>query len=127
MLDYNVSDDEEDSLHTHHNNRIKASEITKDDFVYFTQSQSEEVPSSELGWQSVENSSHGGECSDDDWVPQTSAHHVAMMASRRGHVKDTSHDSDGEESTMSDVESDDAISLRDERANRRARDTPLKV
>ena len=42
-----------------------------------------------------------------------------MMASRRGHVKDTSHDSDGEESTMSDV-----ISPRDERANRRARDSP---
>jgi hypothetical protein len=36
FLDYNMSDDEEDSLHYHHNNRIKASEITKDDFVYFT-------------------------------------------------------------------------------------------
>ena len=57
-------------------------------------------------------------------MPQTSAHHIAKMASRRGHVKDTSHDSDGEESTMSDVESDDEISPRDERANRRARDIP---
>ena len=55
-------------------------------------------------------------------MPQTSAHHYAMMASRRGHVKDTGHDSDGEEFTMSDVESDDEISPRDERANRRARD-----
>ena len=32
-----MSDDEEDSLHYHHNNRIKASEITKNDFVYFIQ------------------------------------------------------------------------------------------
>ena len=60
VLDYNDSDNEEDSLHYHHNNRIKASEITKDDFVYFTQSQSEEVSSSELGWQSVEDSSREG-------------------------------------------------------------------
>ena len=57
-------------------------------------------------------------------MPQTSAHHIAMMASRRGHVKDTGHDSDGKESTMSDVESDDEISPRDERANRRAQDLP---
>ena len=49
FLDYNDSDNEEDSLHYHHNNRIRASEITKADFVYFTNSQSEEVPSSELG------------------------------------------------------------------------------
>ena len=103
FLDYNGSDDEEDSLHYHHYNRIKASEITKDDFVYFTHSQSEEVPSSELGWQSIEDSSREGEGSDDDWVPQTFAHHIAMMASRRGHVKDTGHDSDGEESTTSRV------------------------
>ena len=72
FLDYNDSDDEEDSLHYHHNNRIKASEITKDDFVYFSHSQSEEVPSSELGWHSIEDSSSEGEGSDDDWVPQTS-------------------------------------------------------
>ena len=124
ILDYNGSDDKEDSLHYHHNNRIKASEITKADFFYFTNSQLEEVPSSELGWHSMEDSSRGGDISDDDWVPQTSAHHIAMMASRRGHVKDTSHDSDGEESTMSDVESDDEISPRDERASGRARDVP---
>ena len=124
VLDYNGSDDEEHSLHYHHNNRIKASEITKDDFVYFTHSQSEEVPSSELGWRSVEDLSREEEGSDDDWVPQTSAHHIAMMASRRGHVKDTGHDSDGEESTLSDVKSDDEISPRDEPANRRERDIP---
>ena len=47
-----------------------------------------------------------------------------MMASKREHVKDTGHDSDDEESTMSVVESDDEISPRDERANRRARDIP---
>ena len=58
----------------------------------------------------MEDSSRGGDISDDDWVPQTSAHHIAMMASRRGNVKDTGRDSDGEESTLSDVESDDEIS-----------------
>ena len=72
----------------------------------------------------MEDSSHEGEGSDDDWVPQTSAHHIAMMASRHGNVKDTGHDSDGEESTISNVESDDKISPRDERANRRARELP---
>ena len=95
FLDYNVSDDEEDSLHYHHNNRIKASEITKDDCFNLTHSQSEEDPSSELGWHYMEHSSREGKDSDDDWVPQTSAHHIAMMASRRGHVKDTAHDSNG--------------------------------
>ena len=119
-----MSDEEEDSLHYHHNNRIKAGEISKDDFVYFTQSQSEKDSSSELGWQSQADSSRGGDCSDKDWVPQTSAHHIAMMASKRGHVKDTGHDSDGEDSTLSDVKSDDEISPRDERARRRARDPP---
>ena len=72
----------------------------------------------------MEDSSRGGDISDDDWVPQTSAHHIAMMASRRGNVKDTGHDSDGEESTLSDVESDDEISPRDDRARRRAGDAP---
>ena len=55
-------------------------------------------------------------------APDICAPHRQM--SRRGHVKDTSHDSDGEESTMSDIESDDEISPRDERADRQARDTP---
>ena len=57
-------------------------------------------------------------------MPQTSAHHIAMMASRRGHVKDTGHDSDGEDSTLSDVESDDEISPRDDRTRRRAGGAP---
>jgi hypothetical protein len=57
-------------------------------------------------------------------VPQTSAHYIAMMAQKRGHVKDTGHDSDGEESTASDFESDDEISPRDDRARRRARGLP---
>ena len=47
-----------------------------------------------------------------------------MMASRRGNVKDTGRDSDGEESTMSDVESDDEMSPRDDRARHRAGDAP---
>ena len=51
-------------------------------------------------------------------------HLRAMMASRRGNVKDTGRDSDGEESTLSDVESDDEISPRDDRARRRAGDAP---
>ena len=72
----------------------------------------------------MEDSSREGKGSDDDWVPQTSAHHIAMMASRREDVKDTGRDSVGDESTMSDVESDDEITPRDERANRRARDFP---
>ena len=125
LSDYNnISDDEEDSLHYHHNNRIKASEITKDDFVYFTQSNSEEDPSSELGWESREDSSREGADSGDDWAPKTSARHVAMMARKRGMAKDRSHESDGEESVASDVESDDEISPRDDRARRRARDLP---
>ena len=71
FFDYNMSDDEEDSLHYHHNNRIKASEITKDDFVYFTNSHLEEEPSSELGWKSREDSSREGADSGDDWAPKT--------------------------------------------------------
>ena len=46
------------------------------------------------------------------------------LASRRGHVKDTSHESDGEDSTLSDVESDDEITPRDDRVRRRAGDAP---
>ena len=98
-MDYNDSDDEEDSLHNHNNNRIKACEITKSDYVYFTQSYSEEDPSSELGWESREDPSREEADSSDDWVPKTSARHVAMMARKRGMAKDTSHESDGEEST----------------------------
>ena len=49
---------------------------------------------------------------------------AAMMASKRGNVKDTGHDSDREESTASDVESDDEITPRDDRARRRARGLP---
>jgi hypothetical protein len=47
-----------------------------------------------------------------------------MMARKRGMAKDTSHESDGEESVASDVESDDEISPRDDQARRRARDLP---
>ena len=57
-------------------------------------------------------------------MPQTSAHHIAMMAQKRGHVKDTGHDSDREESTASDIESNDEISPRDDRARRRAQGLP---
>ena len=55
---------------------------------------------------------------------QTSAHHVTMMAHKRRHVKSTSHDGDGEKSTSSDVESDDEITPRGDRARRRAREVP---
>ena len=51
FLDYNDSEDEEDSLHYHNNNRIKACEITKADYVYFTQSYSEEDPRLEPEWE----------------------------------------------------------------------------
>jgi hypothetical protein len=77
-----------------------------------------EAPSSELGWKLCADSSRGEDNSDDDWVPHTTAHHVAMTAHKRGHVKDTSHDGDREKSTSSEVESDDEISPRDERARR---------
>jgi hypothetical protein len=45
FLNYTNSDEEENSLHYHNNNRIKAIEITKADFVDFTQSYSQKVPS----------------------------------------------------------------------------------
>ena len=57
-------------------------------------------------------------------MPQATAHHIAMMAHKRGQDKDTSHEEDGEESTSSDVESDDEITPRNERARRQARDVP---
>ena len=123
-MNYNNSEDEEDSLHYHNNNRIKACEITKADYVYFTQSYLEEDPSPEPGWELRADSSHGGDHSDEDWVPQATAHHIAMVAQKRGQVKDTSHEGDGEKSTSSDVESDDEITPRDERARRRARNVP---
>jgi hypothetical protein len=47
-----------------------------------------------------------------------------MMAQKRGHVKDITHDSDVEESTASDVKSDDEISQRDDRARRRTWGVP---
>jgi hypothetical protein len=46
------------------------------------------------------------------------------MAHKLGNVKDTGHDSDGEESMASDVESEDEITPRDERARRRTRELP---
>jgi hypothetical protein len=55
---------------------------------------------------------------------QISAQHVPMMAQKRGHIKDTSHDGDEEGSTSSDVESDDEITPRDDRDRRRAREVP---
>jgi hypothetical protein len=59
FADYNNSDDEEDSLQYHHNNSVKASDITKDDYVYFTQRHSEEDPCSELEWELHADSSCG--------------------------------------------------------------------
>ena len=85
-MDYNNSDDKEDSLHYHNNNRIEACEITKADYVYFTQSYSEKDPSPAPRWKLRADSSHGGDHSDDDWMPQTTAQHIAMMAHKRGHV-----------------------------------------
>ena len=96
-------------------------------YVYFTQSYSEEDPSPEPGWELRADSSHEGDQLDEDWVPQATAHHIAMMAHKRGQVKETSHEGDGEESTSCDVESDDEITPRDERARRRVRDVPSAV
>jgi hypothetical protein len=57
-------------------------------------------------------------------VPQTSANRIAMMAHIHRHVKDTSHECDGEKSFLSDVEIDDEITPRDERERRTALDVP---
>ena len=70
ILDYHNSDNKEDSLHYHHNNRIKASDITKDGYVYFTQSYLVEVPSSILGWETNGDSSRDGNISDDTECPR---------------------------------------------------------
>ena len=66
ILDYINSDDKEDSLHYHHNNRVKANDKTKDGYAYFTQSHSVEDPSSELGWETNGDSSRDGYISDED-------------------------------------------------------------
>ena len=50
----------------------------------------------------------------EDWVSQTSVNYVALMAQRRGQIKDTGHTSDDEESTASDVESEDELTERDD-------------
>ena len=54
----------------------------------------------------------------EDWVSQTSAKYVALMAQRRGQIKDTGHTSDDEESTASDVESEDELTERDDNSRR---------
>ena len=74
---------------------IITSNITNDDYVYFTQSHLEEVPSSELGWELNVVLSREGYISVKDWMPQISVNHVAMLAQRRGKIKDTGRISDG--------------------------------
>ena len=54
----------------------------------------------------------------EDWMSQTSAKYVALMAQRRGQIKDTGHTSDDEESTASDVENEDELTERDDSSRR---------
>ena len=51
-------------------------------------------------------------------MAQTSAHYVALMAQRRGQIKDTGRTSDDDESTASDVESEDELTERDDSSRR---------
>ena len=51
-------------------------------------------------------------------MSQTSAHYVALMAHRRGQIKDTGRTSDDNESTASDVESEDELTERDDTSRR---------
>ena len=79
----------EDSLHYHSNNRIKASNITREDLAFFTSVNSERVPGSEPEWELKGDLGHTHDEDTEDWVSQTSAHYVALMAQRRGQIKDS--------------------------------------
>ena len=76
---------------------IKTSNITREDFAFFTSVNSERAPGSELGWELEGDLGHAHEEDTEDWVSQTSAHYVALMAQRRGQIKDTSRTSDDDE------------------------------
>ena len=117
FLDNNNSDEEEDSMHYHRNNRIKASNITREDFAFFTSVNSERVHGSELRWEFEGDSGHTHDEDMEDWVSQTTVNYVALMAQRRGQIKDTSRTSDDDDSTASDVESEDELAERDGHGN----------
>jgi hypothetical protein len=57
-------------------------------------------------------------------VPQISANHVTMLAQRRGKIKDTGRTSDEEDSTASDVESDDELTTHDDIVRRSETEVP---
>ena len=101
-------DDEEDTLHYHRDNRIKATNISSEDYVLFFCVNSERASGSELGLHFGSDTGHETE--------ETRGHSV-FMARARGHVQDTT-EGDDEESTSSDVKSEDELTERDDNSRR---------
>ena len=102
------SDDEEDTLHYHRDNRIKATNISSEDYALFVRLNSERASESVLG-------SHSGR--DTGHETEETRGHCVYMARARGRVRDT-NEGDDEESTSSDVESKDELTERDENSRR---------
>ena len=96
------SDDEEDTLHYHRDSRIKATNISSEDYAFFVRANLERASGSQLG-------SHLG--SDTGHETEETRGHSVFMARARGHVRDT-NEGDDEESTSSDVESEDELTAR---------------
>jgi hypothetical protein len=110
FLNHYDSDDEEDTLHYHRDNRIKATNISSEDYAFFVcaKSERERETGSELGLHFGSDTGHETE--------ETRGHSV-FMARARGHVRDTT-EGDDEESTSSDVESKDKLTERDDNSRR---------
>ena len=102
------SDDEEDTLHYHRDNRIKATNISSEDYAFFVCAKSERETGLELESHFESDTGHETE--------ETRGHSV-FMARARGHVRDTT-EGDDEESTSSDVESKDELTERDDNSRR---------
>ena len=105
---HNDSDEEEDTLHYHRDNRIKATNISSEDYAFFVRANSGRASGSELGLKLGGDTCHESE--------ETRGHN-AFMAQSRGYVKDTTV-ADDEQSTSSDVESEDELSGRDDTSSR---------
>ena len=102
------SDDEEDTLHYHRDNRIKATNISSEDYALFVRLNSERASESVLG-------SHSGR--DTGHETEETRGNCVYMARARGRVRDT-NEGDDEESTSSDVESEDELTERDDNSRR---------
>jgi hypothetical protein len=102
------SDDKEDTLHYHRDNRIKATNISSKDYAFFVCANSGKASRSELALKLGGDTGHESE--------ETRGHCV-FMARSRGHVKDTIV-GDDEQSTSSDMESEGELSKRDDTSRR---------